>query len=68
MEYKQEILIVAEKTGFLSRAIAEQLEKYGYEVTLTELDMQKLFEVQESVEAVLLQEIDIFLTGMDFKK
>ena len=54
MEYKQEILIVAEKTGFLSRAIAEQLEKYGYEVTLTELDMQKLFEVQESVEAVLL--------------
>ena len=54
MEEKQEILIVAEKTGFLSRAIAEQLEKYGYEVTLTELDMQKLFEVQESVEAVLL--------------
>ena len=54
MEYKQERLIVAEKTGFLSRAIAEQLEKYGYEVTLTELDMQKLFEVQESVEAVLL--------------
>lgn len=54
MECKQEILIVAEKTGFLSRAIAEQLEKYGYEVTLTELDMQKLFEVQESVEAVLL--------------
>lgn len=51
MEYKQEILIVAEKTGFLSRAIAEQLEKYGYEVTLTELDMQKLFEVQESAEA-----------------
>ena len=45
---------MAEKTGFLSRAIAEQLEKYGYEVTLTELDMQKLFEVQESVEAVLL--------------
>ena len=54
MEYKQEILSVAEKTGFLSRANAEQLEKYGYEVTLTELDMQKLFEVQESVEAVLL--------------
>ena len=56
MEYKQEILIVAEKTGFLSRAIAEQLEKYGYEVTLTELDMQKLFEVQQVLLAERLQQ------------
>lgn len=54
MEDKQEILIVSEKTGFLSRSIAEQLEGYGYEVSLTELDMQKLFEVQGSFEAVLL--------------
>ena len=44
MEEKQEILVVAEKTGFLPRAIAEQLgDEYGYQVTLVELDMQKLF-------------------------
>lgn len=55
MEEKQEILVVAEKTGFLPRAIADQLgEEYGYQVTLVELDMQKLFGADSSYEAVLL--------------
>lgn len=55
MEEKQEILVVAEKTGFLPRAIADQLgEEYGYQVTLVELDMQKLFEVEGAFEAALL--------------
>ena len=55
MEEKKEILVVAEKTGFLPRAIAEQLgDEYGYQVTLVELDMQKLFEVEGAFEAALL--------------
>lgn len=54
MGNKQEVLIVAEKSGFLSRAIAEQLKEYGYLVTLTELDVQKLSQLGNNFEAVLL--------------
>ena len=54
MGNKQEVLIVTEKSGFLSRAIAEQLKEYGYLVTLTELDVQKLSQLGNNFEAVLL--------------
>lgn len=55
MEEKQEILVVAEKTGFLPRVFADQLkEEYGYQVTLVEMDMQKLFLVEGTFEAMLL--------------
>ena len=54
MGNKQEVLIVTEKSGFLSRAIAKQLKEYGYLVTLTELDVQKLSQLGNNFEAVLL--------------
>ena len=54
MGNEQEVLIVTEKSGFLSRAIAEQLKEYGYLVTLTELDVQKLSQLGNNFEAVLL--------------
>ena len=54
MNETQEILVVAEKSGFLPRAIGEQLEECGYRVTQAELDMQNLFDLKDSYEAILL--------------
>lgn len=54
MEKQQEILIVAEKNGFLSRAFAEQLEEYGYRAIMKEPDIQKLFDFSSACEAILI--------------
>ena len=54
MEEKQEILIVAENSGFLPRAFAEQLTECGYQVALKLLNMQNLFDIGSAFEAVLL--------------
>lgn len=55
MEEKQKILIVAENSGFIASTVAEQLSSYGYQVTIEELDIQKLFAVEGIIyEAILL--------------
>ena len=54
MEAKREILVVADENGFLPRAIAEQLGEYGYLVTMTELNVQKLYGLRNEFEVVLL--------------
>ena len=54
MVKKQEILIVAEKNGFLPRAIAEQLESYGYQVIMKEPAIQSLFDFSSACEAMLI--------------
>lgn len=54
MSGKQEIMIVAENSGFFPSAMSEQLTAYGYNVIITELEVQKLFDLSGEYEALLL--------------
>ena len=54
MSGKQEIMIVAENSGFFPSAMSEQLTAYGYNVIITELEVQKLFDLSGEYEAFLL--------------
>ena len=50
MSGKQEIMIVAENSGFFPSAMSEQLTAYGYNVIITELEVQKLFDLSGEYE------------------
>ena len=54
MSGKQEIMIVAENSGLFPSAMSEQLTAYGYNVIITELEVQKLFDLSGEYEALLL--------------
>ena len=55
MEGKQKVLIVAENSGFIPSTIAEQVSANGYQVTIEELEIQKLFALDGIIyEAILL--------------
>lgn len=53
-EQRQEILIIAENTGFFPSTIAGQMSEVGYKVTIAELKMSKLFELEGTYEAIIL--------------
>lgn len=50
----QNLLIIAEKSSFLTLSMAEQLKGLGYHTVISELDIRKIAEQVENFEAVLL--------------
>ena len=48
------ILVVSEKNSFVGRSMADQLKEYGYNVVMSELDVQMISELKENFEALLL--------------